>query len=80
MAKTNGGHIMAIARFNDTGHKYETIGEFDTLASAKQACIEHAKSHVAFIGIMLMEDDGDQGFDMAVHLGAFHIRLYCADA
>ena len=71
---------MATAYFCDNGPRREKIGEFETLSAAKQACIDHATSHTAFVGILLAEDDGDDGFDMAVHIGAFHIRLYSADA
>lgn len=71
---------MATAYFCDVRNDRERIGDYATLGEAKQACIDHAKKHRAFVAILLQDDDGDKGFDMAVQIGSSHIRLYSADA
>lgn len=72
---------MATAYFCDGRIEHrESLGDFPDLEQAKKACIEHARLHREFRSILSSEDDGTDGFDMAVHLGTCHIRLYCADA
>lgn len=72
---------MATAYFcDDRFEDRKELGPFPSLAEAKQACITHAQQHPEFVSILSAEDDGEAGFDMAVHLGACHIRLYCVNA
>jgi len=72
---------MATAYYNDgiDIRFRQSIGQFETLAQAKAACIDHAKAHRAFVSIIAAEDDGNKGFDMAVQVGS-QVRLYFADA
>jgi hypothetical protein len=74
---------MYRATFNDgslISSKPLPIGVYTTRENAVDACHKHAVSHQAFKAILSADlDNSEDGFDMAVQIGASRIRLYAVD-